>query len=338
MLEFNIHGVGLRIEGDPALEGFFKEEYRYFLAESLDKVDLLIKAVDKVSGSECELVSMREGRKYMVIPFSRLSEDPVVVLYERGLMPAFVIYMTEPLVTILAARLGLALIHACCIVDKDRCIVFPSWGGVGKTSIVLHFMSQGFGYMADDWVFVGLDGCAYAYPRRIRIYSYNLKAFPWLKKKLKNKLKFIRMEVMDFFSRKAPWRFARIVFKKFTPYYSVHADQLFPGCLIPRKKPISCVFLMRRGFVEKVSVREVSLDYVVDRVAAAFAFERNYFYQVYLKYLFFKGSVREIDCLLDRVKEIVSGAFRDKPLYLLDLPKRYDIREVYETILSYLPS
>ena len=334
MLWLDVHGVGVRVSGDRGVEEFFRAEYGFFECGGRGEADLVVEGVDRVEGA-CfyELVSMREGRRFMRIPLGGVCGGGVRVLFERGLSPAFVVYMVEPVLAVLAAARGRALIHACCVVKDDKCIVFPSWGGTGKTSIVLYFLSKGFGYMADDWVFVGRDGCAYAYPRRIRIYSYNLRQFPWLRERLKDKARLVRMGVGEFLAGRLPWRYARIAVRKLTPYYPVHASELFPGARVPRSKPITHVFLMKKSGVKEPRLRDVSLDEVASCVSACFMYERAYFFQFYWKYMFHCGRrielIEKLPCLIE---DIVREAFRDKSVYLLEVPERYDIEKVYSLV------
>ena len=334
MLWLDVHGIGVGVDGDLVVEEFFRKEYGFFKRGRVGDFGLFVEGVDRVEGAPFyELVSLREGRRVMWISLGGVSCGRVRVLFERGLSPAFVVYMVEPVLAVLSLLRGRALIHACCVTRGDRCLVFPSWGGTGKTSVVLYFLSRGYGYMGDDWVFVGRDGCVYAYPRRIRIYSYNLRMFPWLRERLGDRFRLFRMGVGEFLAGRLPWRYARIAVRKLTPYYPVCASDLFPGVEVPRCRRITHVFFMRKSCgVDRPRLRDVSVDEVAGAVSACFMSERAYFLQFYWRYAFHCGRIELIEKMPQLIEDIVREAFRGKNVYLLELPMRYDIGEVYSLV------
>lgn len=330
---FNIHGLYLKVEGDSKVEKYFKEEYNFFKQEDVEREpDILVKGVTSIiDAPEYEISRMREGRKKLHIPLSEINEK-LVIRFERGLMPAYIMYMLEPIIYLKQLYKGKALIHACSLALEDFSIVFPSWGGTGKTSIVLYFIEKGFNYMSDDWTFIGYEGKAYAYPRRIRIYHYNLDIFPWLKTMLKNKKLIYRMKILDFLRRRSPSRFLRIAFNRLTPYYSVKPKEIFPETNISLTKDIRYIFLLKKSIKNRTEISEIDIKELMISIKNCILYERNYFFQFYHRYAFFNGEIELIEKSIDKLIEVLRMAFTNKELYRIDVPIKINVREIYDMI------
>lgn len=76
-------------------------------------------------------------------------------------------------------RTGAVLVH-CAAVEKDgKAILFPSWGGVGKTALVAEFVrSLGYKLLGDDLAIVSADGQCFGLPKAMVLYPYHRPLFP----------------------------------------------------------------------------------------------------------------------------------------------------------------
>ena len=61
------------------------------------------------------------------------------------------------------------LVHAACIEKENKGVLVPAWKGMGKTNACLEFVKEGFSFLADDKVWVGVDKKVYSYPRYVVI-------------------------------------------------------------------------------------------------------------------------------------------------------------------------
>jgi len=72
-----------------------------------------------------------------------------------------------------------SFIHCAGLERNGRAILFPSWGGVGKTAITKRFVSDdGWRLLGDDLVIVARDGTCYGFPRAMVLYPYHSSVFP----------------------------------------------------------------------------------------------------------------------------------------------------------------
>ncbi|SDM32315.1 hypothetical protein [Halarsenatibacter silvermanii] len=76
---------------------------------------------------------------------------------------------------------GMTLVHASAVEKNGKALVFPSWGGVGKTSIASYLVkNKGYNLLGDDQIIISRGGMCYSMPMRLVIYPYHKDVFPEL--------------------------------------------------------------------------------------------------------------------------------------------------------------
>jgi len=94
-------------------------------------------------------------------------------------LSAFIYGVWQYLAECLMTQCGSSLIHASCVARDGQAILFPAWGGVGKTSLMYQMvMYGGWQFIADDFSILTQDGNVYFNPSPIAVYPYNLKGLP----------------------------------------------------------------------------------------------------------------------------------------------------------------
>jgi hypothetical protein len=77
-----------------------------------------------------------------------------------------------------ALRAGHTFVHAAGVEKDSRAILFPSWGRVGKTALVAHFVQKlGWKLLGDDLVLLSADGTSHGFPRPMVLYPYHKSVF-----------------------------------------------------------------------------------------------------------------------------------------------------------------
>lgn len=77
---------------------------------------------------------------------------------------------------------GMSLVHSAGIELNAKGVVFPAFGGVGKTTLVSQLRGLGgLKFFGDDYVIVGPDGTMLCYPSDVSVYQYHLGLFPELR-------------------------------------------------------------------------------------------------------------------------------------------------------------
>jgi hypothetical protein len=65
------------------------------------------------------------------------------------------------------------LCHSSAVERDGRVILFPAWGGVGKTGLMSQYVGQGWNFLADDVCVLQSDGRASIHPLPLHIYKYH---------------------------------------------------------------------------------------------------------------------------------------------------------------------
>lgn len=70
-------------------------------------------------------------------------------------------------------------VHAAGVEKNNQAILFPSWGGVGKTALVKKLVDDfGWNLLGDDLIILSSDGVCYGFPKPFVIYPYHKDVFP----------------------------------------------------------------------------------------------------------------------------------------------------------------
>lgn len=71
------------------------------------------------------------------------------------------------------------LVHAAGVTHGETAIIFPSWGGVGKTAIVAKFIRDlNWKLLGDDLVILTAEGKCLSFPKPMVLYPYHKAVFP----------------------------------------------------------------------------------------------------------------------------------------------------------------
>jgi hypothetical protein len=92
----------------------------------------------------------------------------------------FVYYIYMPMMQLALLRKGATLAHCSAIERNGSAILFPAWGGVGKTSIMSRLMAEGWRFISDDSCVIRDDGVCFTHPLPMHIYKYHEKQSPGL--------------------------------------------------------------------------------------------------------------------------------------------------------------
>lgn len=79
----------------------------------------------------------------------------------------------EPVFLAWFAGHGKTLVHSSTVEKDGKSFLFPTWGGVGKTSLMSYFLSAGWNYLGDDIAVLSTDGRLHHFPLPMHIYGYH---------------------------------------------------------------------------------------------------------------------------------------------------------------------
>ncbi len=74
---------------------------------------------------------------------------------------------------------GSTFVHAAGVAKNGEAVIFPSWGGVGKTALVARLVKEmGWTLLGDDLIIISPDGQCYGFPKPMVLYPYHKNVFP----------------------------------------------------------------------------------------------------------------------------------------------------------------
>lgn len=76
-------------------------------------------------------------------------------------------------------KIDATLIHGAAVSKNGQAILFPSWGGVGKTAILNVFVKKhGYKVLGDDLFILNKEGIVLPFPKAMVLYPYHRNLFP----------------------------------------------------------------------------------------------------------------------------------------------------------------
>jgi len=316
---YDIYGFVIAVEG-PA-DKIFHKEYGYFkVSKDTVKIDLFVKPVRDQKNPPVKSVENFEG---IYIPFAN---DEKVLLYDEAALNKVAYYceclMWWPSKTFL---------HAGGVAKNGKAIVFTGAGGVGKTSIVLNLLKKGgYDFLGDDWLIIE-GNKAFAFPRRIHIFHYNLKdkeiaerALGWRRFYYKPKLKLFEL------GRKlAPHKYLKFTFDILLKrsMISVDIQKLFPKVKIAPPSTISKIFYLERKRINELEIkRDITPRELARRMVHVNMSEQMLFFRKYCEYVYSYGI--ENSQIANRMRhdfEIMYETFRNSEIYRITVPEHLDL-------------
>ena len=208
-------------------------------------------------------------------------------------------------------------VHSSSMVAPDgRAILIGGTGGVGKTSLELELcMNRGYAFMADDISVVDTDGFVHPNLAFPKIYSYNVKGNPVLKKKVLSKC-----SVDD----RLAWYFKYFFFGANSVRRKVSPRELFGGYANEKKK-ISKYYILIKEKREDIMISKIDASTAARMTIAIVKTEYSEFFNHILWHEFY--------CYAKGVNPIIS---------MNDIRERWNrqlvkVFEQFETSLVFIP-
>lgn len=122
---------------------------------------------------------LSENNAFAKIEFDKLLDENFAIHIEPNFDPIrFVGYILEPIIRIRLLKKGFVSIHSSSCHIDGKMFLFPAWGNVGKTNLILAMNKNGATVFGDDWTTITPDGKALIDIRPLNLLFYNFKVFP----------------------------------------------------------------------------------------------------------------------------------------------------------------
>jgi hypothetical protein len=219
----------------------------------------------------------------------KLEKNSASILFENGVEPLALFYLTEILIRNLAVFQGMTFMHSSGVILDDTACVFPAWGGTGKSNLLIQFLERGAKYLGDDLVILNENGYILPYPKPLNLLCYNFNAYPKklleiaaLKTRCAYKLFKIFNVLSNTFAMSSSLFSKLLAYLKLRYEYRTHeyirAERLFGADILADLVPIKKhkIFFMIRTPGRDIQLEEISGDFLAKKMSHCLRWERNY--------------------------------------------------------------
>lgn len=238
-------------------------------------------------------------------------------------------------------------IHASSFIYKGKGIVLTSWSLVGKTTILLYFLAEGFGYLTDDWAIVTSQLEILPYPRSLSLKDYHFKLFPKLRSSL-SKEQIFTLWIKEVFNRTRVLcdksnllhKLSRGIEELFNQYHivKVPVSNVVTADTISKAVPLSKLFFLLRGTISKISIEEANPVVVARKMVTSMKYENKIHFEYYemFKFAFPLKRHQMTEYFEQNALDILIPILRNTQLYLVHIPKSMNLYQVYQAIRTCL--
>ena len=237
---------------------------------------------------------------------------------------------------------GLTFVHAAGLERNGKAMLFPAWGGVGKTSLTITALSHGsksnWKLLSDDMPILSKEGVVYCYPMPFMVYFYHIPLFrEYFAKHFKEKMKLTLTEKIKPLSH---FSLLRRLLRKLGIYQDcipVPVKDVLPKEKISIKASLSRIYVLTRSASSKLRIESMHKEHVIRH------FYNLWCYSVVEDPLCLADIVAASTCgvfdfhdALNEFKQILERALSGAECYKVVIPLTFDPCRVFEYIESHL--
>jgi hypothetical protein len=331
--EFDIHGyASVRVAANAPSAAILVEILQPFAAEGLKDFDLTV--TDAVKPMEA--YSCAENRyRYTSTALSLRGAAAQVAIVEGGFHLSGrgeLLTRALPLLDIVLARRGAAMIHAAAFEFRGSGIALPAWGGTGKTSAMASLALQSEGaFMSDDWALVAKNERLLGFAKPMFLKPHHRPLYPWVFARSRKPL--VPPALSEPMSRLATavhpavTRFPRVA--AWTRRWSPEHLMVMPRDVFERissSAPIGAIIFMERSSGEHFSLQEKPADWMAGRLIGNFYAEMPLASRELLTALTATGLVSLPESLAEK-HAVLTRAIESKPGFLLRIPRSLAVHQ-----------
>jgi hypothetical protein len=217
---------------------------------------------------------------------------------------------------------GFAPIHASCASKDNKAYIFPGRSGVGKTSVILQLIKNGYKYVNDDIVILCPGNTAIGFIKSLNIFSYNIDNQFYSHLKFSDKLKI---------------KFYNVIYKLSNGYIkiltNVNPANIFYDNIDRGEIDVKSIFLLipKKGLAN-IKGCEISKDEIISNIYYNQSIEMFYFYKYFLAYSYVYPATSIVN-IYDRYKDNLNKNLHNYKFYNIEVPLRYN-KNIFKEIFN----
>jgi hypothetical protein len=238
----------------------------------------------------------------------------------------FVYYLYMPLAELMLLKNRSSFSH-CSAIEKDgTAVLFPAWGGVGKTGIMSRYLNDGWKFLSDDSCVIVSDGTACINPLPMHIYKYH---------EIQNRKLVEKMLAQTGAFDRLLWKVLSKVKKPDRLVRWVGADKVFGKDKISTHGKIAAVVHMcRRMKCNTFELKSVPPVEVAGLMASTIVGEINNLvdFSIAVHSCQPTDFIPDAASLYRRIADIYTNAFYKAKCYTITIPEQANTEDIYSFI------
>jgi len=343
---YDVHGlVGISIEDGPLSlpKGYDTQLEEFKVDEKPSSIEYCIKEFK--SFTLPEKLFKGSGDYFGFGNGIYIPKEKYAIEIKNGKITEYTTYAhraTTVIIQYLFLKHDVSLLHSAGAIINDKGIIFPAFGGAGKTSLIASLRKEkNFKFLGDDYIILDKDSYVYPYPTNFSIYEYHLSVFPELegtsyasylrRRRIFSIVYFIKRAV-NFIAKKAFSLEKHVFSGHMADYIKVPVKEIISDSEITKNKNklVGAIFLSRYNG-EEICVFERKPGYLskksLDVLNLEFGQSRRYFEML--------SSFDVIDYYRDfeeKQKNVLSTAFETLKCYEVFIPTRVKQGEFIDSV------
>jgi hypothetical protein len=341
-LEFDIHGYAtIRVKRGAPSAAILHEMFQPFSVEGLAACDLTVGDTASPMNNPAHAENhyrYTSNSVYLQAGRTQVTLDGAGAFYLGG--KGELLTSTLPLLDIILARHGAAMIHAATFEYKGLGVALPAWGGTGKTSAMAKLLlgADEGSFMGDDWAFVAADGRLLGFAKPMFIKPHHRRVYPDL---FKSKRKLMvptalsgPIEKLATAAHPMVTRFPRVarLTRRWSPeHLIVRPDKAFDR--VARSAPLGAVIFMERFSGADLMLEPQKPEWMAGRMIGNFYAEMPPYSREVLTALAATGLVPLPEPFAEK-QALLTKVLSNKPVFLLRIPDSLPTHEASSHIAT----
>ena len=233
-------------------------------------------------------------------------------------------YVIEPLLRFILLKKGYCAIHGSGVTKNGFAHLFPGRGSAGKTTISLHFVDNGYGFLGDDHVIL-YKNKVLAYPRWLHVFNYHMKQMPKYEEELPF---FVKAKIkLKYLIYHASGKYAKLfTYLKF--------EDVFPDSEIVNTSKLKSITFVIKSTHENFKLHKASKKEILKSLVLNMKMETNRFINYMNAYsvVFPKSNLsKHWDLLEKTLDKYLTGKYHFRNLEISDYNKK-SMKKILECI------
>lgn len=237
-----------------------------------------------------------------------------------------------------------SLVHCAGAEINGHGIIFPAFGGVGKTILISQLRKlSNFKFFGDDYVIADKNHQMYSYPSDLSVYPYHLSIFPELRNSMYARyLSNRRVFALYYFTKKAinyAWKRMGRTGTALLPgwnaeYVKVPVDRVIDRQHIGSQTEIRSAIFLDRYDGDKIKIDKITADQIAKLVDGILWLEFKYG----LKYLVSLAASGNIDLakVVTKQRKVLTNVFSNLRLHKVSIPQNLNIEEYLQFMTKFI--